>query len=741
MIRHSLRIGILLMVVCSCLSELAIAQRRKNKDKEEKKISIYDVDTLVHPVPMQRSLFFDKVSKQQRRADASDGKVDGMIYFGEDEAATQVLTKAIMKDVSQIQIMIENLPYADKFTENQTKLGYHRALETLLLQFNNDNKVVPAYYRRLVDNFRNIIIAKYEDRLPDFVKNNVNVYTMANGELLNDADRDMLCQEISKQQPEMMIKKLSSFANKPCADVLIPEAAKIMPGEIFNYASSTNSTLKNAVERSKDPLVKTIVRIVRESKAPLKAKPFLNDIYAGKMTIAEVDRITADPDLFFRELVRLKVETPGEAANAYTDELQYRSSRYFREMNELHEKPEAVRFKCIEPLSAEALYYVIVYGQEEIYTSSFTGAFKRLIEKMKPMKGEEFLDKMHYDKFRTFIRMCAGYNRLDVFLSTFSEDKRQTLMRDFIANLDKGKADDLEDAVDVADAFGSIEDSVLVGFLKNEVKANYEKSYKNKSVKGLKVYALLATLLEGANDTTSNNEEALERSRKLNLPPINFVPYASLVNDSAVVIMQYFFYGDEDGKISYGSFLSNFKGPKWKITTSKYWAEINATSGKPLTIYANLPLAEPEDEEAQNKLNQYMDNKDIHASILVHRGHSYHLPTTLERLTPQTKVVVLGSCGGYHNLATILNNAPDAQIISTKQTGAMAVNEPIIKALNEDLLNGVDINWVNMWKKLGAEFKGKTSEATFRDYVPPHKNLGAIFIKAYRRLDAENDDK
>lgn len=724
-------------------SSLATAQRKKkDRDKEPSTPSIYDVDTLIRPVPMQRSLFFDKVSKQQRRADASDGKVDGTIYYGEDSAGTQMLTQAILLDVKTVQIMIENLPIADKFTENQTKLGYHRALEALLIRFNNDNKVSPIFYRRLVNNFRNMIVAKQENRLAEFIKANTNIYTLANGELLTDADKDLVCQAISLEQPELMIKKLPEFAGKPCADVLIPAAAKVVPNEVFNYASSTNSALRGAVERSQDPLVRTIMRIVRESRAPLKAKPFLSDIHNGKMTIAEVDKITADPDLFFRELVRLKQESPELGSSTYTDELQYRGMRYVREMNELHEKPDAVRFKCIEPLSAEALYYVIVFGQEEIYTSSFTGAFKRLMVKMAPLKGEAFLEKLHYDKFRTFIRMCAGYNRLGQFLDSFSQDKRNELMKDFIANLDKGKADDLEDAVDVADAFGSIEDSALVEFLREEVRVNYEKSYKNKSIKGVKVYALLATLFEGNKDSISN-EEALERSKVLKLPPINFVPYSSLASeegDSATVIEQFFFYGDEDGKISYANFLTNFKGPKWKITHSKYWTTITSTMGKPLVVYANLPLAEPEDEEAQNQLNKYLDGKNIQASILVHRGHSYHLPTTLTRLTPQTKVVILGSCGGYHNLSTILSNSPDAQIISTKQTGAMAVNEPILRALNEDLLAGVDINWVNMWKKLGVEFKGKTSEMTFRDYVPPHKNLGAIFIKAYRRL-AEDDEE
>lgn len=729
---------ILLFALFFCVSNQFVLAQKNDSKNDKKEVSVYGLDTLIHPVPMQRSLFFDKVNKQQKRADLSDGLADNFIRIAEDEDGSKILSNSLLTEVGRIQIMIENLPIADKFSENQTKIGYHRALENVLVQFNNETRQAPIYYKRLVANFKQMLIAKFEGKINEFVRDNVNVYSLANSPLLSDADKDFLCQEISKQDPKLLIKKLPEFASKPCADVLLAVAAKIMPDEVFNYAASTNVSLVNALNRNTDPLVKTIVRIVRESKTPLKAKAFLNDIHNGKMTIAEADRITDDQDLFFKNLVRLKMEKQTLGGSSVDGELEYRALRdYVRIMDELHDKPEAVRFKCIEALSPEAIYYIIVYGQEEIYTSSFTGAFKRMMEKMKPLAGDEFLEKLHYDKFRTFIRMSAGFSRLDQFLATFAEDKKQNLMKDFVANLGKGKDDELEDAVDVADAFGSIEDSILIEFLRTEVKENYEKSYQQRSKKGMKVYALLSTLFESAKDSLTE-EEAAERSEQLRLPSINLVPYAKLLDDDSAVVEQFFFYGDEDGKMSYTSFLSNFKGPKWKMTSSKYWVNITATSGKKINVFANLPLAEPEDEEAQKALNKYLDDNNIHPSVLIHRGHSYHLPTTLERLSSRTKVVVLGSCGGYHNLSTILNNSPEAQIISTKQTGAMAVNEPILRALNDNLNEGVDVNWVNMWKRLSGEFKGKTAESLFKDYVPPHKNLGAIFIKAYRRLEADN---
>jgi hypothetical protein len=36
-----------------------------------------------------------------------------------------------------------------------------------------------------------------------------------------------------------------------------------------------------------------------------------------------------------------------------------------------------------------------------------------------------------------------------------------------------------------------------------------------------------------------------------------------------------------------------------------------------------------------------------------------------------------------------------------------------------------------MWKELSRQFSGASREK-FDDYIPPYKNLGALFIKAYK---------
>jgi hypothetical protein len=735
-----------LLMVLMIYPDSSDAQRRRRK-KIAPEVTIYDIDTLVNPIPLQRKMWHEKVDRVQRGADASDGRVDGFIFFSEDTVSTNLLTQAILRDVDQMQIMIENIPFNDDigFSEGQQKIRYLSDLYELVRKYNADTRVDPIFWRRTVTNFRNMLIARHEGKLVSFVKDHPDIYSLTNVQLLenNREARAYLYTAMGKKEPAMMIKRLGEYAKDPFACDIISEAAKVVPSEIYNFASSTNYTLSNAIRRCSDPLVQTIVRIATESKSPLKAMPFLADIYNKKKTIAEIDQITSNYDLFYKNLVRLKLENvSGLGDKTLSDEIQYRGLKYVRDMNDLHEEKDVVRFKSIEGFTPVELYYIMVYGQDEIYTSSFVGTFKRMMERMgDTAKGGDLLAKLHYDKFRTFIRMCAGYNTLSTFLGTMDEDTKSQLMKDFIAGLEKGADDDLEDAVDVADAFGSINDPKLIDFLQKEVRANYERSYKERSMKGMRVYALLATLFNGLKG--SDNQSAIKaQSEILSLPPINLVQYKNLVDDSGIVYQQVFFYGDEDGKNSYASFMGNFRDGKWKVSNSKYWTTITSTSGKPIVIYANNPLPEPEDEEAQKQLCDYLASKGIAPTVVIHRGHSYHLPLTLERLNKKSRIVILGSCGGYHNLSVVLDHSPDAHIISSKQTGAMNVNEPIIKNIETLIQEGKDVEWIQLWKDLNNYFNTKmpSYKGTFADYVPPYRNLGAIFIKAYRRLSSNEEE-
>ena len=95
----------------------------------------------------------------------------------------------------------------------------------------------------------------------------------------------------------------------------------------------------------------------------------------------------------------------------------------------------------------------------------------------------------------------------------------------------------------------------------------------------------------------------------------------------------------------------------------------------------------------------------------------------------------MGSCGGFNLINDILVKTNDAHIIASKQIGKTAINKPFFALLTEKLRTGSNIDWIPFWK----EFKSAANTEGFEDYIPPYKNLGAIFIKAYNKAMGEDE--
>src|SRR5262249_24119711 len=145
---------------------------------------------------------------------------------------------------------------------------------------------------------------------------------------------------------------------------------------------------------------------------------------------------------------------------------------------------------------------------------------------------------------------------------------------------------------------------------------------------------------------------------------------SALQNKNGEIVEMVLFYGDEDGITSFNGFQKLFSGSKkWKVTKNRNWVTIRSNSDEPIVIYANLPLDNNEglDLQAQDSLVAFMEQQQIEPTVLIHRGHSYHLENTLKRLTPSVKLAILGSCGGYNSAISIATINPDVQIIGSKK--------------------------------------------------------------------------
>lgn len=398
-------------------------------------------------------------------------------------------------------------------------------------------------------------------------------------------------------------------------------------------------------------------------------------------------------------------------------------------INSLHEYSDLERFKSVEGYNSKMLYTLMAYSEEEIFTSSFNGLFNRLLEKIKSegKTGDVLLEEVRFDKFRTFIKECASFNRLDEFLGTMPRQKQEVLLQKFVQGIEK-EAEMLAQATTVADVFGTLEDSTTLEIFQKTIKEEYERCERENSKEGTVMYGLLAGLF--GEKAIIDEGWIKQMSEKYKLENLSEIKSKELFNPDGTNIQQYFFYDDEDGVNSFKSFMFQYEHKRdWKVEKTDTYVHITSVgTGKKVEIYANFPESE---FDGPDDIEEKLSEREVKSIVVVHRGHSYHAQETIDRITPIAKIVWLGSCGGYNNMSEVLEKSPTAHIISTKGTGTMKVNDPLLKMLNTDLLTGRDINWNEFWQK--AELKlGDNKD--FENYVPPNKNLGALFLKAYNKL-------
>ncbi len=707
-------------------------------------------------VPISRRLFHDKIDNQQVLTDKADGKKDGMIRVSGNEDINLQVTDALTRRINEFQNFVET---NNKISSSNEKIRQLNFIEELLKNFRAAwklKKINPALAPALVDNFYNVWKANMDSgSILPFINDMPYEVGLVLTDIFNKnigyADsKKLLFLKYCKQHPDKILSIIRPYVNEPFADSLVLVACKNDPEQLYDYAYSTKSPEGKLIQRNTDPLVKAIVQLSKMENA-LLYYPFLDNILKNKIAIDSIKKLIGDGGKrmdsvgYFKLLVKTEKDyyyrlgvlkdTPIAmfGVNGLRKMLQRKAIRHFiTPINDLHEQNNLnIRMRALDPLSAEELYYVMVMGENDIYTSSYKHSFARLLQRMGTSpRGDSLLLSVNMDYFKKFIKMAANFNQLDTFLRTMPATNSTTLMKAFVANLDQ--ANNLEDAVDVADSYSSITDTILLQNILKNVTYNEQKSINQNNSKGKTIYGLLKTIFLSANDNS------IDLTSQIGIPSIYSVDYKYLADDSGRVIQQVFFYGDEDGKMFFPQFVNSFSNKEWKITYKKEWVEIKSLTGNKVWIYANLPLNNDKnlDDTAQIHLGRYLSKNDLHPAVVVHRGHSYWLPRTIDRMAGGAKIIVLGSCGGYQNLSQIIDNCPDAHIISTKEIGKGDINRPILNYLNQTIASGKTLVWKDMWASLTKLFYAEANKGmreSWDDYIPPYKNLGAIFIKAYNK--------
>lgn len=656
-----------------------------------------------------------------------------------------ITIQSAAKNINRLRSIIE----LNNQLDNNGKYTWLRGVNDLLTAFITAFKsrfITSSHYLMLINSYDTAMrLTWQEDSMEWLVKSGsfelgtilVNNFALQQNRGLELA-KDALLVKQCERNPDNILSILSKNPTTASADSLIVKVAFKDPEALYNYAAAPDK-LGKKIQSVNHPFVKLLSQLALTSTARMYF-PFLDQLYKGKLTMDSITRYVGNDTAigYYKLLVKTRIEYAARmkqgdtpmAVKVLTNKLKSKGTELFiNEINALHtEKSDVIRFKKIELLSPSELYYLAVLGEEELYTSSFvSGIYPRIFSKMRIPRSDTLLHLVSEDYYKKFIKITAAYNKLDDFLSRMNSRDAEVLMKRFVSNLDDTKT--LEDAVDIADSYASIYNVSIRQLMLNKVGLELQRCQLENQKRGQVIYGLLKTIFTSLDSTNKKTMSAT-----LNIPPVFELPYKSMRDSiTGTIAMQLFFYGDKDGNVVFNAFLNKFNQPFWKITRKSQWVEVTSLKGMPITIFANLPLDEifELDEKSQDSLSAYLTDNHIHPSIVVHRGHSYYLNRTIEKMPSSAKLVLLGSCGGYQKLHDVLAIAPGAHIISSKQIGTGIINQGLINMISEQLRMGKDLHWPDIWTQLTARFKGAAKEK-FDDYIPPHKNLGAILITAYQ---------
>ena len=672
----------------------------------------------------KRQGIHDLIDQKQLTLDLFDGDQDNNIDLG-NPRDTELANTSFLTLINLLQTSIETSSNTDLIKYNDLVGIYN-----LIVNLSSKSIQYVNYHHTNIYNAYGIISHKSLGSLDLYLYNHM-LTSLKNVTLFKDENiAEQFLKDAAEQYPTELLKSAKGFKSESYAKGVIEHTAKVAPNTIKKYFP-TRSFINAILLESKDPAVQLLMDIYKHYGSESKAYFFLDKVEEYPDKRGYYSYLFPDSEVYLKELIDIRRSPDPLAEYSLNQELKIQALKYVRVINDMHLMKDATdRFTSVDSMSIEELYTLIVYTAEEIFTSTFNGIFGRYMTKMQAdsIDGFEFLMSMNFIEFRTFIKLNAGYNTLNEFLGTMTPKNQERLFKKFATNLGENLAD-LGEAVNVADTFGSLEDSTqLKKFLLHLTNA-YHQEVEDQNINGEVIYSLLISLIGEKIELVDSLLSEIELQE---LPPLDKIEITELFNKDSVNIQQHFFFDDDDGLYSYGTFIQYYKNNSWKIIDSMHYVIIESNTGNDVKIFANKPLSE---REGQKEIKEYFERMNIAPAIMVHRGHSYYVHLTIENVQPETRMVFLGSCGGYHNLTQVIDRSPKVHIISSKQIGTVLVNNPLLYSISESIRKGENVDWANIWETVGNQLKNqKKANEKFQDYIPPHKNLGAIFLQAYYEL-------
>ncbi|HSU27258.1 MAG TPA: hypothetical protein VLJ68_02685 [Chitinophagaceae bacterium] len=536
--------------------------------------------------------------------------------------------------------------------------------------------------------------------------------------------------------PEFILQFLEKNPHFRYADSLLLEAAVHDPEKTFYYLRSNKGGLHDKISKTGNIYLEQMA-IFSTDKNASELFPFLVQLAEKSISPEEILERRKEATPYFQMMVNTlqgslrKGNIPPVLEEPLRGGVKQKATDFYVDpVNDLHGATESIRFAAVKNLRPQDIYYIITSCGDDLYTSSYLGLYKRLMENFKNETADSLFEIVQYDNLRKFIRLAANYNVLSDFLGRLSPERMKDVIHRFISGIDGDENKGLEQAMDIGDSFSTLRFlNDINDAIKIELEANLAACTSAKQYLGIRLYRILLYVLNLV------NEENGLKKLWATLGNYEELKHQELENEKGEIIELALFYGDEDGMGIFNSFVRGHSDKsKWDVAKNKNWVSFRSLADPRFVIYANTPLdiKEQLDIAAQDSLMDYLRSQSLAPVILVHRGHSYHLDKSIKRLTPEVRLAILGSCGAYNKAISISSINPDIQVIGSKKMGSSSVNDPIIDAVNEDLISGKDLLWPEIWKNLAKRFANNENTLTlFDEYFPPSNNLGLFVLKLF----------
>jgi len=571
----------------------------------------------------------------------------------------------------------------------------------------------------------------------NYVESNI-MASVFEGLFVADTIMDIVSLREMFYEPYFISSRIEFAKYESYRDTLLYELANVAPIILCNKLNNNDTFYTSLVNKSNKITVKAVSQVKIDTYYD-KLLPFSLAILQNRNTAEEVKKLTLVPQdyyhAFVEEAIMLHISPEPEISSFLHQPItalnkKFGNYYFIKQINDLHESPDNIRFEVVNTLSAKELYFLMLAGSYDLvqegssalYTSSFLYLYKKFLKEAGKTGKDginNFFEEINYYQFDKFISNVSDYGLVADLVNNLNEEKITQYLVKYLNNLPNKQLSDNDiilDAMTMAEILYEIRNRQG---LKDNLIEQISSIEKQPKVKNQLIYQRIFKvykdmLMDKYKNETDYTYDVLKVS---NLK----------INNEIVQVS--FFYDDEDAISSFSSSLTTYDVKMWDKRDMENYVVFSSKKGNKVKVFMNKPNTKGGCDSAQNEMLQAIYKEGYQITSFIHRGHSYHLPQSLKKITPSCQFAFLGSCGGYKQVLKVFQLNPNAHIIASRSVGSKIINDPLLEKINTDIVNNKDIKWEAFWQQAGSEFQSKLAKDLFAGYTAPNKYVGIKFIR------------